>query len=170
LLRAYAQMRRHIPGTVLALVGKGPRFDYIKKLARDMGIADGVRFLGYHVDTLPAVYNSFHIKVLLQGGNDGSCRAMLEAMACGVPVLGAARGAMSATIDSGQNGFLVEEPQKVDCLAHALKEALLKEREDLHRMGDDARLKAEANYGEDRFCQRMLNYYNQMIHKDFDGN
>src|SRR5439155_4508829 len=47
LLRAFAAAKREIPGLELDIAGRGPLEPALRALARELGVADSVRFLGY---------------------------------------------------------------------------------------------------------------------------
>ena len=47
LLRALAQARGRLPGVVLDVAGRGPLEPALKAYARELGIEDAVRFLGF---------------------------------------------------------------------------------------------------------------------------
>jgi glycosyltransferase involved in cell wall biosynthesis len=63
------------------------------------------------------------VKVLLAEGNDGTCRALLEAMACGRAAIAYRFGAPAETVVHGETGLLVEEGD-VAALERALAELL----------------------------------------------
>src|SRR5262249_59200966 len=47
LLRAFAEAREQVPGLRLDIAGRGPLEPALRALARELGIADAVRFLGH---------------------------------------------------------------------------------------------------------------------------
>ena len=58
-------------------------------------------------DPAAGAYRTLSAKVWLVQGNDGTSRAVLEAMACGVPVVAGSGGAQAELVRSGQDGFVV---------------------------------------------------------------
>ncbi len=76
----------------LALVGDGEERDVLAALARSEGLEARVRFLGHRDDT-PVVYGALDIFCLPSLG-EGLPRAVLEAQACGVPVVATRVGAL----------------------------------------------------------------------------
>ncbi|EGA89657.1 putative glycosyltransferase ypjH [Planococcus donghaensis MPA1U2] len=90
----------------LLLVGDGPEMGRIIQQVRDLGIEEHVLFLGKR-DDLAEFYSISDIKLLLSE-KEAFGLVLLEAMACGVPVIGTNIGGMPEIINPGVNGFLVE--------------------------------------------------------------
>jgi len=76
-----------LPGLTLLIVGDGPDRAALEAQAREMGVADRVRFLGQvpH-DQLPEIYSAADALVLASS-REGWANVLLEAMACGTPVV-----------------------------------------------------------------------------------
>src|SRR5690606_36321114 len=90
----------------LLLVGDGPEMGRIIQQVRDLGLEDHVLFLGKR-DSLAEFYNISDIKIHLSE-KEAFGLVLLEAMACGVPVIGSNIGGMPEIIVPGVNGYLVE--------------------------------------------------------------
>jgi glycosyltransferase involved in cell wall biosynthesis len=71
----------------MAFAGEGPLLEATRDLARDCGVLERCRFLGY-VQYIPRLIASADV-VLLPSEREGLPRAVMEAMAIGVPVVGA---------------------------------------------------------------------------------
>lgn len=80
-LRAFAQ----VPGAVAVLAGQGSHERMFRTLATELGIADRVIFLGYRAD-MEALYPAFDV-VALPSRAEGLPLSVLEAQACGIPVV-----------------------------------------------------------------------------------
>lgn len=113
LIRAFAKVRGHIPETQLAIVGDGPLRTELELLASDLHTP--VEFLGvlsseqvrYQMDQasvfcLPSVTTA-------NGDAEGFGMVILEAQACGVPVLTSALGGATEGIADGRTGFKFRE-------------------------------------------------------------
>ena len=87
-LRAWAAWRQ--PDAVAHIIGEGHLRPALEQHARDLGIADRVRFLGTRDD--PEVFYREADLVVLTSRNEGTPLTILEAMAAGVPVLSTAVG------------------------------------------------------------------------------
>lgn len=83
---------------------------------------------------------------------EGFGHVLLEAMACGLPVLGTTRTAAPDLVTEGQDGFVVE-PRRPDLIARKI-EWCLEHREELFEMGLRARQKAE-QFTWSRFRERI---------------
>ncbi len=76
-----------LPDVDFLLAGEGPERDALTQLAASLGVADRVRFLGAvaHAD-LPRIYSAADALVLASS-REGWANVLLEAMACGTPVI-----------------------------------------------------------------------------------
>ncbi len=119
-LRAVAQLRADDVELHLALAGDGPLRDELAELAGRLAISDRVHFLG----ELAAVETLLHgLDVLVSNSscNEGMSNAILEAMACGVPVIATRVAASPELLDDGQVGPLVS-PANVEELVAAIRQ------------------------------------------------
>jgi len=92
-LRAFAAMQR--PAR-LVIAGTGSQEDALRRLAADLGIAGRVTFLG-HVDAMADFYRTLDV-LLLPSRSEGLPLSLLEAQACGVPVVAADVGGVAAAV------------------------------------------------------------------------
>lgn len=117
LLRSAGIVRKRRPDAEFVIAGDGPLEQELKSLARELGIADRVHFLGFRGDTAKLL-KAFDVFVL-SSIDEGLPMAMLEAMASGTPVVVTAVGEVPRVIVDGRNGWLVE-PRNVEQLAERL--------------------------------------------------
>ncbi len=112
LVRALAAARREIPDAVLLLAGNTSEAAHRRVMeealrrARELGVGDSVIFTG-EIDhaALPAYYRLCDLFVTASR-HEGFCIPVIEAMACGKPVIGARATALPDTI--GDGGLLFE--------------------------------------------------------------
>ena len=92
------------------LVGGGEEMDSLESMIAALGLEADVSYIGPVLQTaLPAMYRSFDIFIFPTVRTDESLGLVgLEAMACGVPVIGSNTGGLSGYIREGENGFLFE--------------------------------------------------------------
>jgi glycosyltransferase involved in cell wall biosynthesis len=148
LLDAFELVARRLPEARLVIVGRGEGLEAIRARAAGPGLEGKVIFAGYRTGPeLAAAYRTLDCKVLLAEGNDGTCRALLEAMACGCPAVAWRFGAPAETIVDGESGLLVREGD-VAGLAGALLE-LLGSPARARALGAAARARMAARYGEE---------------------
>jgi 1,2-diacylglycerol 3-alpha-glucosyltransferase len=121
-LRAVAKARATTDFHFVA-AGHGAEETNLKKLAAQLGLADHVTFTGFVPDDLlPSLYAAGDCFVNA-GTAELQCIVAMEAMATGLPILGARAVALPELIHSGQNGYLFE-PYHVEELAGRLAEVM----------------------------------------------
>jgi phosphatidyl-myo-inositol dimannoside synthase len=107
LIGAVAQLRRTFPGLHLVAVGGGDDLTRLQGLASQLGVADCVHFFdGLSRKELAACYAHADVFALPSTG-EGFGLVFLEAMAFGLPVVGASCGGTTDVIQDGVNGLLV---------------------------------------------------------------
>jgi glycosyltransferase involved in cell wall biosynthesis len=119
LLRAYKQVREQGATLRLVVVGRGTRAaQVVDEPVRELGLEDAVIRAGYRRDDYLDVLSVLDAIVFLVPGSDGSCRAVLEAMAMGIPAIASRRGVLPEIVADGSTGTLVDETE--ESLAAAL--------------------------------------------------
>ena len=77
----------HLPDTDLVIAGAGPELGRLQQLAAALGVSERVRFLGnLDQSLLPELYSAVDALVLASS-REGWANVLLEAMACGTPVV-----------------------------------------------------------------------------------
>lgn len=125
LLRAFALLRTRAGGelTELVLAGDGPQRSELERLAAGLGIASRTRFLGFVPHArVPALLHSAAVAVLPSRYEELGT-SLLEALACGTPVVASAVGGIPDLIRDGVDGLLVP-PQNPELLAAAVRTIL----------------------------------------------
>ena len=147
LLRAFAMARREVPGLELEIAGRGPLEPALRALAKELGIADAVRFLGYVNPIQGAIERSAVVVVPSMG--EGFGMVALEAMERARPVIAAAIGGLGELVSHGETGLLVP-PGEAEPFARALVE-LASDLPRAARMGEAGRERAMGKFL-DVFC------------------
>jgi glycosyltransferase involved in cell wall biosynthesis len=98
-----------LPGAVLLIAGHGPERGALERLAHDRGVGDRVRFLELvpH-DALPGWYAAADALVLASS-REGIPNVVMEAMACGTPVVATAVGGIPEVVPGPPAGRLLAE-------------------------------------------------------------
>lgn len=104
-IRGFARMAASVPGTCLALAGDGPERPRLESLARELGVADSVHFMGVRSD-MEAVLPAFDLFALCSH-SEGFSNAILEAMGMGLPVVATRVGGNIEMVEDGVSGSLI---------------------------------------------------------------
>lgn len=117
LIRALAKLGR--ADVSLDIAGDGPARSQLGQLARELGVAGQVRFLGFtdHAD-LTRLYRQADLFVL-SSRSESCSMALLEAMAAGLPIIATSVGGTPELVRHDSTGLLVR-PDNVDDLAGAI--------------------------------------------------
>jgi glycosyltransferase involved in cell wall biosynthesis len=106
-LKAFVRVRREIADARLAVVGDGPELEALKRLASSLGLDAAVTFTGHaRADDVVARLNAAHVCVNASP-KEGWGLTVVEANACGVPVVGSDSPGLRDSIHDGKTGFLV---------------------------------------------------------------
>lgn len=104
-VRILAEVRQSMPAR-LVLVGDGPDRNETERLARELGVAEHVRFLGKQ-SALPELLSTADI-FLLPSQQESFGLSALEAMSCGVPVVATNIGGIAEVVKHGESGYVAE--------------------------------------------------------------
>lgn len=97
-----------LPDLRLAIAGAGPEEGALRSLAARRGVAERVRFLGALAhEALPEVYAAADALVLASI-REGWPNVLMEAMACGTPVVATRVGGIPEIVDAPEAGRIVE--------------------------------------------------------------
>lgn len=132
-----------LPEARLRVGGKGEELGWYRQRARELGVEDRVDFLGFIPDAeLNAFYGSCHVFALpsTDGRREGFGLVLLEAMACGRPVVTTPIVGVAGDVEPRGVGRLVR-PDDPSALAQALGGL-----ENLQAMGRRARELVEERY------------------------
>jgi phosphatidyl-myo-inositol dimannoside synthase len=158
-IRALPAVRRALPGARYMVAGVGPRREQLEALAREHGVADAVRFLGFVPDDdLPALYNSADLYVGVSRYHDllveGFGISIVEASASGLAVVAGRSGGVPDAVRDGETGLLVdpEDPAAVAAgIVRVLGDDALR-----RRFGAAGRRAVETYYNWDRVSRDLI--------------
>lgn len=112
-LLAAREIVRSRPETTFAIAGDGEMRPALERRARELGLGESVRFLGW-VQDLPMLYAATNL-VVLTSRNEGTPVSLIEASTAGKPVVATRVGGVPEVVQDGRTGFLVQarEPAAV---------------------------------------------------------
>lgn len=160
LLSGFRLLLGRLADARLLLVGKGENRLRLEQLVADLGLAERVVFTGYRDRDLPALLASADCFALMAAGSDDSCRAALEAMAAGLPVVARRVGALPETVLHGETGLLLDDDTP-DGVAAALA-SVLADRERGRAMGLAGRRRAEEVFSPERSVETVERVYRSL--------
>jgi glycosyltransferase involved in cell wall biosynthesis len=158
LVEAFAQALGSVPksdprpGWMLVMVGDGPGADNLRTQVEALGLQSQVRMPGNQDDVVPWL-RAFDAFALPSYANEGVPQAIMQAMACGVPVVSTPVGAIGELVREGETGLVVP-PQDAAALCRAL---VLLERDSKLRasLARNAREHVHAHFARGAMLDRM---------------
>lgn len=158
-VRAFAIVRESCPEARLLLAGGGPLRAALQALAASLGVADAVEFAG-HVDNaaMPALYQASDI-VLNPSLADNMPVSVLEALACGVPVVSTQVGGIPALLEHGRTALLVP-PGDAQAMAQAIL-TLVRDPPRARQLAQ-AGLAHAASFGWERIAPLLATHYRRI--------
>ena len=150
------------PNLRLVIAGTGDDRERLDALVRERSIKDRVTFTGsVHENELVDVYRSAHMFSLVSdkgpGRGEGLPLTLLEANACGAPIIaGNEDGSREGVVD-GQNGFVIS-PR--DLATHAqIIESFMNDPAKLAEMTSASRRVSQENFGYDMFVEKHRSFH-----------
>jgi len=134
------------------IVGDGPYRDRLDPQVAALGIGATLSFVGRQVNVTEWL-SAFDIFTLPSWGDEGVPQAIMQAMACGLPVVSTPVGGITEAVMADRTGLLVPPRD-----AHALAEALVRLLRDARLrkiMGAAALQYATENFGMDAMLDQM---------------
>jgi len=146
----------------LSLVGDGPERETLHTLAKQYGILDRVSFKSW-LDG-DALLDQFHQANLFvfPSRHEGMPNAILEAMACGLPVIASSIAGNEELVIDGETGLLTH-PEDPDALRRSLIE-LLENSDRRQQMGLASRQRVDAEYSWGQITREYLALIEDVVH------
>jgi 1,2-diacylglycerol 3-alpha-glucosyltransferase len=162
LLRTFVRLRERRPDALFVIAGEGPALASLTKLARDLGVAEHVKFIGYldRNTELPNCYAAgdafvFASRTETQG------LVLLEAMAQGTPVVSTAELGTRSILTEGCGAFVVPEDEAT--FSTAVESALNVKAGDARR----TQLRAHAeSWASQAMARRLVGFYEKVLKQD----
>jgi glycosyltransferase involved in cell wall biosynthesis len=157
-LRALANVTASLPDVRGLVVGDGPERAAVERVARDLGLGDRCRFVGWRAD-LPNVYAASDL-VVLSSLNEGSPVSVIEAMAAGRAVVATAVGGVPDVVRES-SGILVPAGDHRELGAAII--ALLADPGRRAELGRNGRGLALGHYGSERLVADIDRLYVDLL-------
>lgn len=165
LIKALSAVSRLVPRLKVMIVGepspgKEEYADELRLLVKRLGLTEIVEFTGWR-ENVPEVLSKLDLLVLPTVTQEAFGRVIVEAQACGVPVIATRVGGVVDLIEDGVNGVLVR-PEDTD----ALKTAILRLAKDhaLTRMlALNGRKSVERNFSLGKMARKTVEIYKEAI-------
>ena len=150
----------------LSLVGDGPERETLQSLAQKYGISDRVHFRSWLDDDALVEQLQEANLFVFPSRHEGMPNAVLEAMACGLPVIASRIAGNEELVIDGETGFLVpaEDP---DALREAISELIINNSR-RQQMGMSSRQRVEANYSWKQITQNYLTLIENAAHERYN--
>ena len=145
----------------LQILGSGPDEAKLKKLAKELNVADKIQFFG-HVEPqkIPAYLAAADIFVR-PSRSEGLGSSFLEAMAAGLPVVGTNVGGITDFLKDGETGLLTR-PEDPKDLAQKIQR-LLDDAGLRQKLGENGRNLVEKNYSWERVAGQMDEIFKKLL-------
>ena len=161
IIQIYARVAHEVP-SILVMVGDGPDRVLAEQEARKLRVSDDVFFLGKLESVAPLLASADLF--LLPTVSESFGLSALEALACGVPVIGANAGGLPEVVRHGETGFLCQ-PGDVTGMAHAAA-SLLADPARWHAASLLAASDARARFSQDAVVAQYEAFYERALHGD----
>jgi glycosyltransferase involved in cell wall biosynthesis len=161
LLEAAAELKRQGRRLIYRIAGVGAEKERLQELARKLGVAADIEFLGFLSD-VPAFLTSIDIFVM-PSLFEGLGVAALEAMAAARPVVASRVGGLNDSVVDGETGLFVPAGDSA-ALAEALG-GLAADRELIRAMGKKGRVRMLEHFTMERMARANEDYYYDLLER-----
>ncbi len=165
LLRAVRATVDAIPDFQLELVGDGPERARVERLRAELGLESQVRLLGFRDDVAGLLQGASVF--VLSSLSEGISLTLLEAMACGLPVVATDVGGNREVVAHGETGLLVP-PRSPQALAEGIL-SLIREPIRAAAMGAAGRRRVETLFAVEAMVSRYQALYREALGRDSIG-
>ncbi|CDH19348.1 WalR protein [Xenorhabdus bovienii str. kraussei Quebec] len=163
LLDSWKILHPRYPDWQLLFVGDGPQRKNLEPWVKQEGLTESVIFLGNRQD-VPDCLNAMDVFALPSFGNEGVPQGIMQAMACGLPVVSTSVGAITEAVIDGDTGYIIE-PRCVEQLTERL-DVLMKSAELRLQMGNASLERAVDLFSMDNMLEKMeFIFYGSMERK-----
>lgn len=161
LLKAYASIAERNEDVLLVMCGDGRLMSWVRQFSVEKGIEDRLILPGQVEADKMATWMQCCDVFVLPSHTEGMPNVVMEAMACGVPVIATEVGGLPDAV-GGSGGAVLIRPRCVEELQKAMDAAIESPQKRLE-MSVSAREVAEKRFGVTRNANRILKYLQEVI-------
>ncbi len=162
LIKAIALVEERMPNLRLVVIGDGEQREELERLINQLRIDSKVQLLGFLPHQQISEYLNISDVFILSSRHEGLGIALIEAMACGVPVIGSRVDGIVDIIDEGKNGILVPSGD-AKVLAEGI-ERLLQDENLRDNFIEEGFKKVEERFLWDSILQQIEQIYISLVH------
>jgi len=165
LIQAFARVNQQLPEATLLIAGDGPQRSLLTAMARELGV--NINFLGAVPSSdMPNLMHTARVLCLPSitahnGDAEGFGMVLLEAQACGLPVITSAKGGAEEGLIHNETGYAFAEGDIPDLANHLLR--LLSDTNLCAQMGANARQFVTHNFDIKRHTRRLEAHYDAIV-------
>jgi glycosyltransferase involved in cell wall biosynthesis len=158
LIESAALVVRRVPDARFVIVGEGELRSALERQIKERHLEKHVLLAGFRPDVL-SLHKAFDVFVL-SSVSEGLGTSLLDAMACGKPIVATRTGGIPEAVVDGETGFLVP-PRDHESMAEALVR-LLEDEPLRQRMGAAALRRVRERFSAERMVQATLRVYRRV--------
>jgi len=157
LIKAMPEILKKMPAANLMIAGQGPEEALLRKITKDLSLTQNVRFRSA-IDQTQALLPAFDV-FAMPSLMEGLGLSVMEAQACGIPVVASRIGGLVDLIEDGRSGYLVPVNDPAALAGRILE--LLGNPSQSKRLAHEARLNIEKHFTSEKMTNATLKVYEQ---------
>ena len=158
--------KKNIENYKLTIVGDGPLKDKMFSLVNEYAIKDKINFLGWRkLEDLPDIYRSSDV-FILPSVMEGMPSVVLQAMACGLPVIGTKVEGFQEVLEDNVNGLTVAY-NDTENLSNAIKKLI--DSPELRKKMSDMSIKKSKQFLWESIAKKYLELYKETIFRKIES-
>lgn len=158
---AMKEVVKKVPSALLVVVGGGNLLEKTKQLATKEGLSESVLFTGMQPPPMVASLNKAAKLFLFTSDTDNLPTVVIEAMACGTPIVALHDKAVLDLVDDGKTGYFTTK--EAGNIAEKITEILTDSKKQ-ERLGEGSHKKAQ-NFSVQKYTDELLEIYKKLIEK-----
>ncbi len=160
LLNAVPIIKKSIPDLSVYIVGSGPCENELKKLVKELDIEENIKFLGFISGKEKYSYYTSADICVFPSRHEAFGITLLEAMACGKPVVASNVGGIPYVVEDGKTGLLFEGGNVEDLAEKVI--ALLNDEKLRDKMGKAGRERVK-DFTWDKIAEQTVSVYKEIV-------